>query len=126
MENISNNARLQLSISQCRCFTDTKLLILSENEAYGPSKLDIISEFSIRPPELCTCFDQVGNYYRWFHIDKTCQKKDVLLLLNSDIRKSAWTDGYCRVAILRQKDIHEVIQWLDSVIQKDEDFNELS
>ena len=72
---ISNNARLQLSLSQWRCFTDTQLLILSENEAVGPSKLDRISEFSIRPPELFTCFDQFGNYYRWFRIDKKFQKK---------------------------------------------------
>ena len=54
------------------------------------------------------------------------KKEDVLLLLNSDIRKSAWIDGYCRVVKLRWKAINEVIQWLDSVIQKDEDFNELS
>ena len=50
----------------------------------------------------------------------------MLLLLNSDIIKSAWIDGYCRVVKLRRKAINEVIQWLDSVIQKDEDFNELS
>ena len=102
-------------------------MILSENEAFGPSKLDRISEFSIRTPELCTCFDQVGNYYRWFHIDKKCQKKeDVLLLLNSDIRKSTLIDGYFHVVKLRQKAIHEFIQWLESVIQKYDDFNELS
>ena len=75
MGNISNNARLQLHLSRWRCFTDTKLLILSENEAFGPSKLDRISEFSIRPPELCSCFDQVGNYCRWFHIDKNVKKR---------------------------------------------------
>ena len=71
-------------------------------------------------------FDQVSNYYRWFHIDKKCQKKEeVLLLLNSDIRKSPWIDGYCRVVKLRRKAINEVIQWLDSVILKDKDFNEV-
>ena len=53
------------------------------------------------------------------------KKEDVLILLNSDIRKSEWIDGYCRVVKLRRKAINEVIQWLDSVILKDKDFNEV-
>ena len=53
-------------------------------------------------------------------------KQDFFLLLNSNIKKSVWIYGYCRVVKLRQKEVHKVIQWLDYAIQKDEYFNELS
>ena len=41
-------------------FNDSQLLILQENRS---PTLDKITEFSIRSPELCQCFDQVGDFF---------------------------------------------------------------
>ena len=34
------------------------------------SLIDKITLYPVRPPELLQIFDQVGNYYHWFHISK--------------------------------------------------------
>ena len=54
-------------------------LILRGKKASDHSSFDRITEFSIRAPELSSCFYQVGDYYRWFKIDeKSLLKEDVL------------------------------------------------
>ena len=59
-------------------------MILKEND--GCAHMDKIIEVSIRPPELVSCFDQVGNYFRWLIIyRKSPPKGDILKLLCDDI-----------------------------------------
>ena len=49
---------------------------LKEND--GGTYLDKITEFSIRPPEVLSRIDQIGNYFRWFVIDSKSQKIDTI------------------------------------------------
>ena len=37
--------------------------------------------------------------------------------------QSTWIDGHCRKICLRRKAINEVVDWLQSVIKNDNDFN---
>ena len=69
--NVCNNIRLSIDIPEWRNFTDNQLLVLKETQTLKRSKTDKISEFSVRPPELRSCFDQIGNFYRWFEWKKT-------------------------------------------------------
>ena len=95
--NICDNARHRSNLRKWRHFTENQLFVLEEKSESKGTKLDRISEFSIRPPELCGCFDQVGNYYRWFHIKKKQRTKEELLTLlsPSNLFRSTWIDGKC-------------------------------
>ena len=37
-------------------------------------KIDAITQFSLRPPELRKIFDKVGDYFRWFKIEEKINK----------------------------------------------------
>jgi hypothetical protein len=125
--NECNNARIEHEVPQWRRFTDSQLLILRENKASNRASLDMISAFSIRVPELSSCFDKVGSYYRWFKIDKRSQRKEALLeLLSPNIRESSWIDGQGHITWVRRKAISEVMAWLEDVIAHDPDYNDVS
>ena len=125
--NECNNARIQHELPQWRRFTDSQLLILRENKASNCSSLDRISAFSIRAPELSSCFDKVGSYYRWFKIDERSQKKEALMeLLSPNIFESSWINGQGHITRVRRKAITEVMTWLDDVITQDPDYNDVS
>ena len=121
--NVCNNVRKSNTLTEWRKFTNSQLIILEEHNLSLPSSMDKISEFSVRPPELCSCFDQVGNYYRWFYIEKTTIEKEKLIkLLNANLSQSTWIDSHFRVIRIQNKAINEAIKWLDDVISKDDDF----
>ena len=123
--NECHNSREELFLQDYCIFTNSQLLIRSEEKKQKYKSLDKVTEFSIRPPELLHCFDQVGNYFRWFKIvPERLKKEDILSLLHQDLKKSAWVDGYSRKVLLRQKALPEVMQWLESTIKNDDDFHE--
>ena len=123
--NECNNARKEKKLFQYRQFTNNQLLILSQEKKQRTKILDRISEFSIRPPELLLCFDKVGMYYRWFKIiEKPLKKESMLNLLNENLKESAWIDGQGRQVILRSKALPEVLNWLETTIRFDIDFND--
>ena len=87
--NECNNSWIGLELPDWCTFTNNQLLILWENKASYHSSFDRITEFSIQDPELSSCFDQVGNYYRWFKIDEKSQlKENVLKLLSLEFLES--------------------------------------
>ena len=113
-----------MNLPEWRQFTKNQLTILLENNQNIPY-MDKITQFSIRPPELCLCFDQVGNYYRWFKIDDRPQKKEYLLeIISNDISTSSWVDGQCRIVRVRKKALREIMSWLNNVVIHDNDFND--
>ena len=121
--NLCNNTRIQLNLPDWRRFTPNQLIILQENR--NVTYIDKITKFSVRPPELCSCFDQVGNYYRWFEVDSKSQSEEKLLeLFSNDVSLSSWVDGECRIVRVRKKAIPEVLSWLNNVVKHDDDFNE--
>ena len=100
------------------------MLILSEEKKQKCKVLDKISEFSIRPPELRFCFDQVGMYYRWFTVSKVAMsKEDVLGSLSKNINRSSWIDGKSCKVVFREKALDEILFWLENSIAKDDDFH---
>ena len=53
-------------------------------------KVNKITQFSLRPPELLNCVDMVGKYYRWFDISsKPMDNSAISMLLSDDIYKLA-------------------------------------
>jgi len=61
--------REEKNFPEWRLHTDSQRLILN-GLRQTDSSIDKITKFSVRPPELLKIFDQVGNYFRWFHISK--------------------------------------------------------
>lgn len=85
-------------------------------------KIDTVTQFSLRPPELLRVCDMVGSYFRWFHIENKSMKEDEYTkLLVNDIWSSAWIDLLqCQVK-LRRKAFSEISNWLTK-IEDEEDF----
>ena len=48
----------------------------------------------------------------------------MLNLLNEDLKESAWIDGQGRQVLLRSKALPEVLNWLQTTIRFDIDFND--
>ena len=60
---------LRLSISTNFHFSESQYAMHEDMHLYKTScKLDPITIFSLKPPELMTIVDMVGKYYRWFNV----------------------------------------------------------
>ena len=57
--------------------------------------LDLITIFSLRPPELMTIVEAVGKYYWWSNVSSKPLKDDLVLeFIDEDLQKSAWIDEW--------------------------------
>ena len=88
--------------------------------------LDSITKFSVRPPELTPLIREVGQYYRWFYVEKNVLKaKECEEGLKSSLYTSMWIDGVQRKIKVRSKafpEIKEYIAELDlPIVFDDED-----
>ena len=64
-----NKVRVSLTLPTYRLFTESQVVTHKDTKLYKPSlKNDFITRLSLRPPELMSCVDMVGKYYRWFHV----------------------------------------------------------
>ena len=64
-------------------------------------KIDLITIFSLRPPELMTIFDMIGKYYIWFNASSKPLKDNLVLeFLDEDLKKYAWIDAMkCQILL---------------------------
>ena len=112
---ITNDMRMSLELEEWRQMIDNEVMIVMDLKMSNVSA-DKISIFSLRPPELRQLMNQVGVYFRWFHISKKTLKGDEIMeMTNQDIRKSAWIDGLQHQVFVRRKALREVIDYCDSL-----------
>ena len=70
----------------------------------------------MRLPELLHIFDQVGNYYRWFHISTKELKSNKLHdKLNIGMKENCFIDGLKYQVYLRINAIQEVVEYINSL-----------
>ena len=70
---------------------------------------DKITQYSLRPIELMQIVRNIGNYYRWFEIEKkTLEEPEIESLLSEDVTRCAWIDGLGRRIRLRKGSLGEV------------------
>ena len=81
-------------------------------------RLDNITQFSLRPPELRECIDMVGKYYRWFNV-ATEPHSSPCDLIQDNLYKSAWFDGKDCQVLLRIKALPELLLWLTNIEGED-------
>ena len=114
-------------LQEHRHFTQKQQEVHEDMELYKDSvKVDKITQFSLRPPELLNCVDMVGKYYRWFDISsKPLKNATIYFLLNDDIYKSVWIDGKKCQILLRLKALPELILWLDEIENEGETHQEI-
>ena len=106
---------MSLELEEWRQMRDNEVMIVMDLKMSNVSA-DKISIFSLRPPELRQLMNQVGVYFRWFHISKKTLKGDEIMeMTNQDIRKSAWIDGLQHQVFVRRKALREVIDYCDSL-----------
>ena len=83
--------------------------------------VDKVMQFSLRPPELRSTVDKVGNYYRWFYI---CMKdkissQDMEKTISVSLDETHWIDGLQRQVKLQTKAIPELIHWCSQLENED-------
>ena len=112
-----NDLREQILSCANRLFTEGQIMTHKDMQLYRTScKIDLITRFSLRPPELLTIVDMVGKYYRWFHVSSTPLKDSIVLdYLDDDIENSPWIDAMKCQIFLRPKALPELIEWIDSI-----------
>ena len=75
------------------------------------------SKFSILPSELLKVFDQIDNYFRWFHICRSPYTLDVMeYLLAKALDLKMWFDGVLNLVQVRDKALDEVCGNLDQFL----------
>lgn len=96
--------------------TDYQRVMLNDIKLRSNTRIDAVTQFSLRPPELRDVCDKLGDYFRWFHVGESCLKKDeTISLLDVDLWRCGWIDLLqCQVK-LRKKAIPEICLWLDLI-----------
>ena len=111
---VIQNVRIKKNLPCWRCHTDTEVMML-EGLKESNLTIDRITVFSVRPPELCSTFDQPGNFYRWFETENKCvlKRDEMVDKLSQNLKRSIWINGFQRQVYLRIPAISEVIHYLN-------------
>ena len=109
---ICNEIRDELGFEEWRRHTDQETMILKG--AIGANiTVDMISVFSLRPPELRIFIDSPGLYFRWFEIKKkplTYEKMQ--LLLDSSYENCAWIDALQQQVYVKDTALKEIEEYI--------------
>eukprot|EP00956_Cyclotella_meneghiniana_P018903 scaffold31899_cov24-Cyclotella_meneghiniana.AAC.1 len=122
-------ARFQFDLAEQHRMTATQM-VTYRNHNGSASKYDMISIFSLRPPELLGVFRNPMDYFRYCSIDesKTYNEDEVEPMLSNNLMRCQWIDCLGRkvkMYELAMKDILELIETnliqLESADELDED-----
>jgi hypothetical protein len=116
----SDNVRRMLLLDEWRQHSENEIYIL--NDFNRPNvRVNMISIFSCRPPELRNVFNMVGSYFRWFHLlTKKLSSDEMHDMLSDDIQKSIWVDGFKNQVKVKRKALPEIELYLNSLTINDE------
>ena len=104
-----------------RQLTESEILV-SQDRILRREKIDAITQFSLRPPELRKIFDKVGDYFRWFKIEEKINKKEKINdMITDNLSSTCWIDTIGCKVLLRKKAISEVCKYLDELSFPDQD-----
>ena len=125
-ESPNKNARERLGLPPSRQMTLHQQHLFNINGEKIASS-DKIIEFSLRPVELMELFRNVGEYFRWFHIEKKPLKEpQIYANLHDDVNKSKLIDGVGRVVTVRRSARKEVMDHLSSKLVYGAGLNQVS
>ena len=112
------------SLSTNRHISESQSATHKEIQLYNTyCKIDPITIFSIRPPGLMKNVDMVGKYYRWSNVSSKPLKDHLVIgFFNGDLKKHSWIDAIKCQILLRNKALHELILWLET-IENEEDID---
>ena len=104
-------------LSTNRHFSESQSAAHEDMHLYKTSfKLDPITIFSLRSPELMRTADMVGKYYRWFNVSsKPLKDRLVIGCIDEDLKKSALIDAMKCQILPRKKALHELMLWLETI-----------
>ena len=108
--------REQLRLPSWRLFTPAQILVIRD-EYCQPLKMDAITVFSIRPPEL-RFVNRPSDYLRWFCRSSHHSSDDILSEmtyaeehLNRDVSLSEWLDGFGYKITLRGSALGKCLEY---------------
>jgi predicted GIY-YIG superfamily endonuclease len=102
-----------------RMMTQSQLLITDDLKLSKVS-VDKVTQFSLRPPELLTLFNKLGEYFRWFIIDTSKISVNKLeRYVDVQLEKSCWIDCLQRRVRVRKKALPEIMNYINADIQEE-------
>ena len=78
--------RKAIELEDFRLHTPKQVLILDDLKLSKLS-VDKITQFSLRPPEFLQLFNELGNYFRWFHISNRVKETKFPDNINTSLSK---------------------------------------
>ena len=107
--------RLAKGLEQWRCHSPVEETLIQDLYTTG-TPIDAITRFSIRPPEMRSLFDAVGDFYRWFsYSPKPCSDSEIENGVNPDLRYTKFIDGIGYQVLMRKKAIPEILAYFDTL-----------
>ena len=84
--------------------------------------VDKVTQFSLRPPELRSIFNNIGQYFRWFSCSQVrLSYNQMVEALNRDILKSQWIDAFGCPVRVRFNALKEIVKYFDTTLEIEED-----
>ena len=106
--------RIQMNLSNEQLMTESQCATYRNHDGRS-SKYDMISIFSLRPPELLGVFRNPIDYIRYCHIEENQMKDDKIVeSLNIDVSRCSWIDCFCRRVQIRKLAFDEVMVMINS------------
>ena len=120
-------ARLQINLPEYHRMTDGQM-ITYRNHNGKAARYDMISLFSLRPPELLSVIRNPVDYYRCCYIveDKLLNEEAVENMLSDDLRVCPWIDCLGRRIKLRELALNELLVMVEKNLEEFEALDEYS
>ena len=110
--------RKAIELEDYRLHTPKQVLILDDLKLSRLS-VDKVTQFSLRPPEFLQLFNELGNYFRWFHISDKVKETDFPNAISECISTTLFVDGLQRVIKVRKKALPEIISWCSQRLEEE-------
>ena len=76
--------------------------------------MDKVTQFSLRPPELRSLFNDLGDYYRWFVVsNKKIKVANFPDTINPVLSQSFWIDGLQIQIHVSMKAPPKIMSWYE-------------
>ena len=110
-----DNVRRRKNLPDWRQLTPSEKLVAQDRRT-SIEKIDAVTQFSLRPPELRKIFNRVGDYFRWFKVDhRILKNNDVREMITDDYLTTCWVDSIGCKVMVRKKAINEIVEYLNEL-----------
>ena len=114
-ESVSNDIRQAKGLPSWRPHTLYEMRIC-EDLKVSKMSIDIVTIFSLRPPELREFVNTTRNYFKWFHIKPQKVKGTMNDLISHSLNESIWVGHLQYKKLVRIEALPEIIKYIYCIV----------